>query len=183
MTTQIQHGLDSQTSGALHTRLLSAIAVGGLAAGILDAIDAVVAFKLVLGFDPVPIYQFVASGMLGPSAFTGGAATALLGLGIHFLIAFSAAAVFTLASLRLPQLRRSALTYGALFGIGVYAVMNYAVIPLSRIPPSPFSLPLFLNGVIGHALWVGLPIALAARHYLSSSATESPVRLPLHSLA
>ena len=44
--------------------------------------------------------------------------------------------------------------------------MNYIVIPLSRIPASPFSLPLFLNGLIGHALLVGLPIAYAARHYL-----------------
>src|SRR5690349_5674825 len=109
MTTHTRNGFNGHN-------VLTAIAVGGLAAGILDAIDAVVAFKLVLGFDPVPIYQFVASGVLGPAAFAGGAATALLGLGIHFLIAFSAAALFTLASVRLPQLRSAALLYGALFG-------------------------------------------------------------------
>jgi hypothetical protein len=150
--------------------LSRAIAVGGLAAGILDAIDAIVAYKVVLGFDPVPIYQFVASGMLGPSAFAGGLATAFVGLVVHFTIAFSAAAVFSLASERLPALRRNVAVSGAAYGVLVWGVMNGVVIPLSRIPSSPFSLPLFVNGVVGHALLVGIPIALAARHYLGAPA-------------
>ncbi|HVU00344.1 MAG TPA: hypothetical protein VHE30_01280 [Polyangiaceae bacterium] len=149
-----------------------AILVGGLAAGILDAIDAVVAFKVVLGFDPIPIYQFVASGMLGPSAFAGGIATAGVGVGVHFLIAFSAAALFVLASTRLPLLRERHLAAGAVYGVGVYLFMNHVVIPLSLIPPSPFSLPLFLNGVLGHAALVGIPIAWAARRYLGTGAGE-----------
>lgn len=161
---------------ANRTQIRNAILAGGLAAGILDAIDAVIAFKAVLGFDPVPIYQFVASGLLGPSAFAGGAATALLGLAVHFLIAFVAAASFVLASVAVPALRSRHFLSGAVFGIGVYGVMNYIVIPLSRIPASPFSLPLFLNGLIGHALLVGLPIAYAARHYLGSAAAPRQPR-------
>jgi hypothetical protein len=143
--------------------VLRAILVGGLAAGILDAIDAIVAFKAVLGFDPIPIYQFVASGMLGPSAFAGEASTALVGLAVHFFIAFSAATVFAVASTRVPVLTERVLPSGAIFGVGVYAFMNYIVIPLSRIAPSPFSLALFLNGVLGHAVFVGIPIAYATR--------------------
>jgi hypothetical protein len=146
--------------------VVRAIVTGGLLAGVLDAVDAIVAFKLVLGFDPVPIYQFVASGMLGPSAFQGGLATAGVGLAVHFLIAFSAATAFVVASARVPVLLRSHVASGAAFGVGVWAVMNLIVIPLSKIPPSSFSLPLFLNGIIGHALFVGLPIAYAARRYL-----------------
>jgi hypothetical protein len=143
-----------------------AILAGGLAVAVLDALDAVVAYKLAFGMTPVAIYQFVASGLLGQSAYTGGAATALIGLAIHLLIAFSAATVFVLASERLPQLRRDAVAWGLAFGVGVFAVMNLAVIPLSRIPASTPPLPLILNGVIGHALLVGLPIALAARRFL-----------------
>lgn len=148
-------------------RVARAIVLGGLVAGLLDALDAVVAFKLVLGLGPIPIYQFVASGALGPSAFTGGAASALLGVGFHFAIALGAAAVFTLASARWPALLARPAVTGAGFGVAVYLVMNHVVIPLSRIPPSPFSLPLFVNGVIGHAILVGLPIAYAARRYLA----------------
>jgi uncharacterized membrane protein YagU involved in acid resistance len=53
--------------------------------------------------------------------------------------------------------------YGLAYGVSVYLVMNYIVLPVSNVAPSPFSLALFLNGVIGHALFVGLPIALYSR--------------------
>src|SRR4051794_19452237 len=102
-----------------HSPVLRPILVGGALAGVLDAVDALVAFKLVLGFGPIPIYQFVASGMLGPSAFSGGVSTALVGVAVHFLIAFSAAAAYVLASVRLPLLRQKAVPYGAAFGIAV----------------------------------------------------------------
>ena len=69
-----------------------AIVAGGLAAGVLDAVDALVAYKLAYGMSPLVIYQFVASGLLGKAAYAGGAATALLGLAVHFLIAFTATA-------------------------------------------------------------------------------------------
>jgi len=157
--------------------VLRVIVAGGLVAGVLDALDAVIAFKLVLGIDPMPIYQFVASGAFGPSAFSGGLATALLGLVIHFVIAFSAAAVFTLASVRWRALIARPAVTGAAFGILVYLVMNHVVIPLSKIPASAFSLPLVLNGVIGHALLVGLPIAVAARRAFDNA--NAPAARPL----
>jgi hypothetical protein len=150
-----------QDSGAVQ-----AIVAGGLLAGVLDALDALVAYKLAFGMSPLVIYQFVASGMLGKAAYAGGVGSALLGLAVHFLVAFTAAAVFVLASERLPQLRRNAVGWGLLFGLAVFAVMNLVVIPLSRIGFSVPSLPLLVNGVGGHALLVGLPIALAARRFL-----------------
>jgi hypothetical protein len=145
------------------TQLSRAILLGGLTAGVLDAIDALIAYKAVLGLAPIPIYQFVASGLLGRGAFAGGVATAGLGLAIHFCIAFTAAAIFTVAAARIPALGRHFVISGSMYGISVYTVMNYLVIPLSAIGPSPWSLPLFVNGVVGHALLVGLPIAYFAR--------------------
>jgi hypothetical protein len=41
--------------------------------------------------------------------------------------------------------------------------MNYGVLPRSAVGSAPFSLGMFLNGIFGHALFVGLPIALFAR--------------------
>lgn len=153
-----------------------AVLVGGAVASVLDGLDAIVAFKAVLGFDPIPIYQFVASGLLGPSAFQGGLAVALFGLAIHTLIAFTAAAAYVLASRRLPALRDHASATGLAFGVLVYAFMTWIVVPLSRIPPAPFSLPLFLNGIVGHALFVGLPIAWSARYYLDAGASAGARR-------
>lgn len=153
-----------------------AIAAGGLAAAVLDAADALVAYKLAFGMSPLAIYQFVASGLLGKAAYAAGVPSALLGLAVHFLVAFTAAAVFVTASERLPQLRRDAVGWGLAFGVGVFLVMNLAVIPLSRIGASMPSLPLVLNGVISHALLVGLPIALAARRFLGRPAAASMAR-------
>lgn len=147
-----------------------AIVAGGLAAAVLDAVDALVAYKLAYGMSPLVIYQFVASGLLGKGAYAGGATSALLGLAVHFLIAFTAATVFVLASERLPGLRRNAVGWGLAFGVAVFAVMSFVVIPLSRIGASVPPLPLVVNGVLGHALLVGLPIALAARRFLPASA-------------
>ena len=139
------------------------IGLATLVIGVLDAINALIAFKAVLGLNGVKIYQFVASGILGKSAFAGGVNTALFGLAIHFLIAFAAAGAYWFASRRFPYLRTNWISCGLAFGVLVYVVMNYIVIPLSAIGPSSFSLPLFLNGVIGHAILVGLPAAFFAR--------------------
>jgi len=143
-------------------RALDTIVWGGLVAGVLDSVDAVVAFGL-KGMNPIQVLQFIASGLLGPDSFKGGIATAALGAVLHFFIAFVAAGVYYAASLKLPALHRQATTWGLTFGVVVYFFMNYLVLPLSAVPKGPFSLPLFLNGVIGHAIFVGLPIAWFAR--------------------
>jgi uncharacterized membrane protein YagU involved in acid resistance len=111
---------------------------------------------------PIQVLQYIASGALGKSAFQGGLATAALGAAFHFLIAWVAAAVFVLASGRFEMLKTRAVPAGLFYGAAVYFFMNYVVLPLSAVAASTFQLGLFLNGVIGHALFVGLPISLFA---------------------
>src|SRR5260370_18356751 len=62
----------------------------GLACGILDITAALIVYGF-FGLKPIRLLQGIASGLLGPQAFEGGLATALLGLLCHFLIAFTAA--------------------------------------------------------------------------------------------
>ena len=135
---------------------------GGLVAGVFDAVDGVIAFGT-QGLNPIQVLQYIASGALGKSAFGGGLATAALGATFHFSIAWVAAAVFVLASRRLQVLKTHAVIAGLIYGAAVYFLMNYLVLPLSAVGPSVFHLGLFLNGVIGHAAFVGLPISLFAR--------------------
>ena len=140
----------------------SAILWGGLAAGVLDAVDGVIAFGRE-GLNPIQVLQYIASGLLGKSSFEGGIATAAVGTILHFFIAFAAAAVYVVASRRIAALKRQAVIFGLLYGAAVYFFMNYLVLPLSAVGHSPFKLGLFLNGVIGHALFVGVPIAWIGR--------------------
>ena len=133
-----------------------AILFGGLAAGVGDSILALVLYRVSL----VRIYQSIASGLLGRAAFDGGLATAALGLFLHFFIATTAAAVFVGASRFLPLLVRQPAPCGLAYGVAVYFFMKYVVLPLSAVARiGPFE----PAAMIGHALLVGLPIALLAR--------------------
>ena len=135
---------------------------GGLIAGTLDAVDGVIAYGT-QGLNPIQVLQYIASGALGQSALQGGLATAALGAAFHFSIAWVAAAVFVLATRRFETLTTHAVLAGLVYGVAVYFFMNYLVLPLSSVAATTFHLGLFLNGMIGHALFVGLPISLSAR--------------------
>ncbi len=140
---------------------MRAILYGTIAVGALDGLDAVVFYGL-RGVSPVRVFQGIASGLLGRAAFYGGAESALLGLVIHFLIAFCAVWTCSLAARGLPAVVDAPFTFGAVYGVGVYAVMNLVVIPLSAAGAPRFSAPVVVNGVLAHIFFVGLPSALAA---------------------
>ena len=102
---------------------------------------------------------------MGRASYNGGWKTALLGLLLHFVIAFLIAIVFYFASRFLPSVIRWPVVSGLLFGVAAYFVMSYVVVPLSAADPRTAPIPwaVFLNGIVGHALLVGLPVALIAR--------------------
>ena len=135
---------------------------GTLIVGTADILDAFIFFGL-RGIRPVRILQGIASGILGRDAFSGSAATAALGAVLHYFIAFAIVCVFLAASRRLPDLARRPWLYGPLYGLVVYAVMNYVVIPLSLVTMRPKPLAVLANGLLIHMLGVGLPTALIAR--------------------
>jgi hypothetical protein len=139
-----------------------AILAGGLAAGVLDLTAALVLYGL-RGARPIRIVQAIASGLMGAEAFKGGLGTAALGCLLHFFIATGAAAVYVAASRWLEVLIRRPILSGALYGVVVYAVMTFVVLPLSAVARSPFNPRLALILVAIHMVCVGLPIALAAR--------------------
>ena len=149
------------------SRAFRAIFWGGLIAGTLDITYAIVFSLLRSGTSPVRVLQSVASGVLGADSYNRGAASAALGLFFHFLIAFTAAAAYWAASRRLDLLVRAAVVCGVVYGVVIYVVMNYVVIPLSAFPPRAGPRPLLalVTGLLVHMFLIGLPIALAARRY------------------
>ena len=141
---------------------LRAALAGGLVAGALDITYAFVGYGL-LGVTPFRILHSVASGWLGEAAYEGGAATAALGLASHLFITCVAAAIYVMASRRLDVLTVRPFLCGGLFGLIVFGVMNYVVVPLSAAVvggPRGIFYPL---GVLVHIFFVGIPIALFAR--------------------
>jgi hypothetical protein len=141
-----------------------AIAIAGLTCGVLDITAALVVYGS-MGLKPVRLLQGIAAGMLGPKSFQGGMETALLGLALHFVIAFGAATVYFAASRGMRILVEQAAPFGALYGIAVYFFMNRIVVPLSGATKYPFSVKMMVIGVVIHIFCVGLPIALSIRRF------------------
>lgn len=142
------------------------IVLGGLLVGVLDGLDAILYYGWKGAATTRQIAHFIASGLIGMRSYRGGGATVALGIALHFTIAFGAAAVFYLLSVRLPWVWKRPFVWGPIFGIGVYVFMYYVVIPLSEIPKgsaSPFSWPNFIDEILAHIFLVGLPIAWLAR--------------------
>ena len=155
------------TAGTTVSSVKSASAFGsilraGLLAGALDGTDAAV-FTVIRGGTVKRLFQFIASGALGPKSFAGGWSTAALGLGFHFLIAIGAAATYNAQRLKKPALDKRPAQCGPLFGIGVLVFMHYGVVALSAIPMGPFGTVSLINQVFAHIFCVGLPIAYMTR--------------------
>jgi hypothetical protein len=146
-----------------------ALIFGALTVGTLDILDAI-AFSAFRGVAPTRVLQSIAAGLLGRAAYAGGAWTALVGTALHYCIASVVVATYFLASRRLPSLTRHALLLGPLYGLLVWVVMNYVVIPLSAITMPPLTAARLLNGLGIHALGVGLPSAWWARAAHQASA-------------
>lgn len=140
-----------------------AIFFAGLLAGVLDITAAFITWAP-QGVPPERILQGIASGLLGPQAFKEGMASAVLGGTIHFLIAFSAAAVFYAASWKIDFMTRRPILAGALYGVCVYIVMYWIVMPLAKLHPA-HTLTRSVIAIVTHMLCVGLPISLMVRRY------------------
>jgi hypothetical protein len=148
-----------------------AIFWGGLVCGALDIAYAFALYGAV-GIGPARLLRGIARGLLGSAAVSGGMGTAMLGLLLHFTIAFGAAVIYCLAARKLKWIIRHAFSSGLLFGVAVYFFMNFIVIPLSAIHRWPVFGTLFVVNLIEHMFIVGLPIALAARRYLGGLEAE-----------
>jgi hypothetical protein len=138
---------------------LRLVLTGGVLAGALDITYACLFWRIKAGLPASRIFQSVAAGLLGTASFKGGTATAWLGLGLHFFIAGCMALGYYLAARRWPALRHRPLAYGAVYGLGLYAVMNYLVVPLSAARGGSRD-PLWIGlSVLVHMFLIGVPIA------------------------
>ena len=142
---------------------VKAICFAGFVAGILDLTAACVTnYRL----SPVIIFQSIAAGIYGKASYEGGAKTAILGVFLHFVIAFGAATVFYFASRKINLLISQPIISGIIYGILVYWFMQLVVLPLSNFPSKfNFAVTSVIVGMIVHILCIGLPIAFIIRRF------------------
>lgn len=150
------------------TRLVRA----GLLTGVVDGLFSSVLSVFFYGSTVSRLFQGVASTLLGPEALEGGWRTAVIGVVMHFGVAFGWSALFLLIATRSQRVRRVARSpYGiaalaALYGPMVWLVMSLVIIPMLVHRPPAITFRWWVQ-LLGHAPFVGLPIVW-------SIARESP---------
>lgn len=142
------------------------VLAGGLVAGTLDILYAIVFWGVKANVPALRILQSVAAGLLGRESFEGGAASAGLGFALHYFIALTMSAVYYGVARRWAFLVQRPWLAGAAYGGLLYQVMNYIVVPLSAAPPGSKDPLWVLCSIAVHMLLIGIPIALFGRRAL-----------------
>jgi hypothetical protein len=146
----------------------------GLVAGTLDISENII-FNAFRHITPYQIFQYIASGLIDGKSFTVGNASVVLGVGIHYTIAMSWTVVFYLLSRRLLFLTRHAAICGIVYGGVVYIIMDFAVLPLTRVPHARAAVTVAsrVSGVLALLFCIGLTISLLVKHFAPPSMTIS----------
>ena len=110
------------------------------------------------------VWQGVASTVLGPSSFDGGARTIAIGIAMHLGVALLWTSVFFALYHAWPALRRVVSTPAGMVGAAVvygpliWTVMSFVVIPLVTKHPLPTINPRWIGQAVGHMFFVALPM-------------------------
>lgn len=158
----------------------SDVLLGGLIAGTFDISYACTFWYLKRGVLPARVFQSVASGLLGDASFTGGWRTALLGVALHYFIATAMAVTYYVFAAKWSDLWQRPLVFGPLYGVLLYGIMNYIVVPLSAANPGSRNLVWVVLSIAVHAFLIGTPCAIFARRaILAGQPRPDPIPVPV----
>ncbi len=149
--------------------IFTAILLGGVIAATID----IGAASVISGRSPGYIMQAIAGGLLAKASFSGGVATMLLGAVLQEAMGILIAAIYALPAGRIPALYRRWVISGLAYGVVVFFVMNYAVLPLSAWKSTPHFTPLKFAENMAAMLLFGLIVAF---FYARTRAAAEPVR-------
>jgi len=139
------------------SRLLKAAIYAGVIAGTID-IGAACAINMI---GPGPILRFIATGLLGaPLPHENWVYCA--GLALQWAMSIVIAAIFMVAAGKFPVLLRRWIASGIAYGTGVYFVMTFVVVPLSRAKSGHVTLESFALNLAAMILF-GLIVAYIAQ--------------------
>ncbi|GHN00635.1 hypothetical protein WSM22_21240 [Cytophagales bacterium WSM2-2] len=147
----------------------------GLVIGVLDGTAACVSAYLRRSVTPEAVFKYVAGGVFGKDAFTGGTDIALWGLLFHFTIAMAWTVLFFVAFKKVSILSMNKFLVGFGYGLFVWLAMTFIVVPLSNLPSVPVKLVPALIGIGIHMFVIGMPISLMANNFFSKHPNKAPL--------
>jgi hypothetical protein len=155
------------TEGAVDRGVLARLLRAGLLTGVVDGLFSSILSVAAYGSTVSRLFQGVASVLLGADAFSGGLRTAVIGVLMHFLVAFTWSAVYLFLVLRSTWIRgllaspHGVLEVAALYGPFIWMVMSLVVIPILAHRPPTITARWWIQW-FGHIFFVGIPIVAAS---------------------
>ncbi|HEY6618921.1 MAG TPA: hypothetical protein VIY68_05190 [Steroidobacteraceae bacterium] len=154
--------------------VLSAVLLGGIIAATID----IGAASLITGRSPIFIMQAIAGGLLGRATFNGGAGSATLGAVLQELMGVLIAAIYVVSAKSVPGMLRRWILSGLTYGVIIFFVMNYVVVPLSALKAAPhFTAAKFAENMAAMLLF-GLIVACFARRLVSAPPAQNEAASP-----
>jgi hypothetical protein len=156
------------TEGTVDRDVMARLLRAGLLTAVVDGLFSSILSVAAYGSTVSRLFQGVASVLLGADALSGGTRTAVIGVLMHVLVAFTWSAVFLFLVLRWNWVRGllaspyGVLKVAALYGPFVWMVMSLVVIPVLAHRPPTITMRWWIQW-FGHIPFVGIPIAAASR--------------------
>lgn len=110
------------------------IIFAGLLVGTLDIAAAFIDYYSATGKGPEGVLKFIASGVFGMDAFSGGAGMILAGLLFHFIIAVGFTIFYFWLYAKVKFLSGKPIVFILLYAFFMWAVTHLVVMPLSKVP-------------------------------------------------
>jgi hypothetical protein len=149
---------------------VSALVRTWLSVAVSDALFASATGVLIAPYaSPARVFRGVASVVFGKGALTGGPRTALLGLAMHFCVAFFWSLLFVTAVRSSPVLSRAisrwptAILVASIYGISIWLIMTWIVIPSMLHKPPNLGVKYWVQ-LVGHIPFVVMPMVLVNRY-------------------
>ncbi len=139
----------------------------GLLVGTLDGLGATINYLISGRKDPGKLFQYISSGAFGKDAYSGGLPMVFSGILFHYTIAFLFTIFFYMVLPRIKWLSKNKLAGGMLYGIFIWLVMTFLVLPLTRIPRGVIHLKPALIGISILIIAIGIPLSYIANAYYS----------------
>lgn len=142
------------------------IIIAWLICGSLDILTAFIDYYIKTGKGPDGVLKYIASGVFGKDAFGGSSLMIWLGLMFHYLIALLFTLLFFLLYPRMKFLQFNVLITAIIFGLIVWAIMNFVVVPISNTPKSTSGQRNLIKPLLILICMIGLPLSIVyKRHF------------------
>lgn len=146
--------------------LFSKITKAGAIVGTLDILSAFIHYFIKTGQGNVfAVLKFVASGVFGKEAFSGGNMMIIAGLILHYIIAFAFTIFFFWLYPKIKFFSRNKILTGIVYGIFIWMIMNLLIVPISNVANRPFNIFNAIINIVILIVLIGIPLSFMADNF------------------